>query len=379
MGRRKKEIMINNNKEIDIIQVVQHLNPGGLEVMALNLLDTYPDPKKVMIVSLEGDKDSTLRRWKRLNAYKDSIVFLNKKSGICINSFFKLTVLFLKYRPKAIHTHHIGPLFYAGWAAKILGVKNIVHTEHDAWYLSDPKAQKLQNKLIQSIRPKLVAVSSIVAQQLENKCQNYKISIIPNGIDMNNFKPMPKPISRKLLGLPLNKHLIGTAGRLVTVKGHRYLIESLKHLSTDIHLAIAGDGELREELEDLTRLLNLDRRVHFLGHTDDMKVFYNAIDIFCLPSLNEGLPLTLLEAQSCNTPCISSDVGGCHEVISKKSGFLTTPRDVKHLYTKISEAFTEMHNFQPRNFVREYGDLHKMALAYFDLYQNQQCKKMGEI
>lgn len=363
---------MKKTNKIKTIQIVQHLSPGGLEVMALNLLDASSDARQQLIVSLDDTKENALKKWPRLQEYKKNIIFLNKSSGICLKVFAKIIWLFLKHKPNVIHTHHIGPLFYAGLVGKFLGFKNITHTEHDAWYLDHFKTQKLQNFLIKVIKPKVVAVSGLVAEKLKEKTRDTKINIIPNGINIENFKPFPQKLSRKFLNLPLDKIIIGSAGRLVEVKGHKYLIQSLQNLKPSIHLAIAGNGELKEDLMSLTKKLNLEDRVHFLGHTDDMSLFYNALDVFCLPSLNEGLPLTLLEAQACDTPCVSSNVGGCHEVISKKSGVLTQAQNIEDLSQKLKNTISSLTQFKPREFVTEYGDLYKMAQSYHNLYQLNQ-------
>ena len=101
---------MKKTNKINTIQVVQHLAPGGLEVMALNLLDASSDTSKQMIISLDGTKESALKKWPRLQEYKKNITFLNKSSGICLKSFTKIIWLFLKHKPNVIHTHHIGPL-----------------------------------------------------------------------------------------------------------------------------------------------------------------------------------------------------------------------------------------------------------------------------
>ncbi|MCV5754523.1 glycosyltransferase, partial [Escherichia coli] len=83
------------------------------------------------------------------------------------------------------------------------------------------------------------------------------------------------------------------------------LIEAFSHLESHTHLAIAGDGSQREQLEHLVRTLKLEQRVTFLGLVDDMPSFYQSLDLFCLPSLQEGFPLSTLEAQACDIPCVA--------------------------------------------------------------------------
>lgn len=347
-----------------VIQIVQHLSPGGLENMVFSLMDKSKNNQKTILVSLESNYAESVKKWSKIEDYKDNIIFLNKGAGFSIKVLLQLSLLFLKKRPNTVHTHHIGPLFYAGIAAYITGIKNRIHTEHDAWHLNNKKSLILQTKIINVLKPKIVAVSEIVAKSLTNKIPNANPIVISNGIDIEKFKPYSKIMSRSYFLLPKDKIIIGSAGRLVDVKGHKYLIQSLVKLDQNICLTIAGDGELKEELIQLTKELDLTGRVFFLGHVDNMKFFYNAVDVFCLPSLAEGLPLALLEAQACDVPCIASDVGGCKEVISTLSGTLTKSASTDNLRQSITEVIAKLPQYKPRQFVKSYGDACKMNLAY---------------
>jgi len=115
-------------------------------------------------------------------------------------------------------------------------------------------------------------------------------------------------MARRALRLPDSGRLIGSAGRLEPVKGHALLIEALAALPTDVTLVLAGDGSQRPILEALAARLGVAERVHFLGHIDSIVTFYRALDVFCLPSVAEGLPLSVLEAQACGVAAVV--VGG---------------------------------------------------------------------
>ncbi|NMS58161.1 glycosyltransferase, partial [Vibrio parahaemolyticus] len=112
------------------------------------------------------------------------------------------------------------------------------------------------------------------------------------------FKSGDQTATRHLFELPTDKIVIGVAGRLEAVKGHKALIEAFSHLTPNTHLAIAGDGSQRAQLEAQVRTFKLEDRVTFLGLVDDMPSFYQSLDLFCLPSLQEGFPLSTLEAQA---------------------------------------------------------------------------------
>jgi len=113
-----------------LVQVVQHMRPGGIEKLALDLLMEPPVGSDAIIVSLEGEPESAFTAWPDLRAFADRIVFLRKRHGIDPSLPLKLARLFRQVGARYIHTHHIGPLLYAGLACRLAGIKALVHTEH---------------------------------------------------------------------------------------------------------------------------------------------------------------------------------------------------------------------------------------------------------
>ncbi len=356
-----------------IVQVVQHLRPGGIETMALDLLQHYQEKGKAYVISLDSNACEAMDSWPRLLHHQDDLHFLEKPLGIHLATVYRLVRLLKSVGATAVHSHHIGPLLYAGLAAKIAGVKIHVHTEHDAWHLEDAKNRKLQEWLLKLFQPRLVADCQAVADQLRKHIPNTHPQVILNGIDTERFVPASPALqlkSRQQLNLPSNIPLIGCAARLETVKGHRYLLEALAMLENKkVALVLAGKGKLRAELEELANELDIRNRVHFLGAIDDMVSFYHAIDLFCLPSLNEGLPLSPLEAQACNRPAIVSDVGGCSSIVCPESGALVSPADVSSLTAAIECLLNKEAKHAPRRFVKSTGDLNKTAHSYLKLLQ----------
>jgi len=133
------------------------------------------------------------------------------------------------------------------------------------------------------------------------------MSIIPNGVDTEQFKPLPNGVLHKPL------RLIST-GRLIERKGYRYLIEAISEMK-DVELSLVGDGNLRQQLEELAKILSV--KVKFLGskrHEEIVSLLQSA-DVFILPSLNEGMSNSILEAMACGLPIIATDTGGSSELI----------------------------------------------------------------
>lgn len=350
-----------------VIQVVQHLSPGGIETMALDLATFRRENENTYIISLEGDIDTAVEAWPRLEAFRQQIIFLNKKPGLQPGLVSKLIKQFKLLKADTVHTHHIGPLLYAGLAARMAGIRCLIHTEHDAWHLDNSRRRKVAGWCVRLLRPLLVADADTVARNMKKKLRCDGVHIIRNGIDTERFIPGDKKRSRKLFGLPADVKLIGCSGRMEQVKGQAVLIKAMTYLPEEIHLALAGTGRTESELRDQAIKAGLESRVHFLGRIDEMPAFYKSLDIFCLPSFNEGLPLSPLEAQSCNIPSVVTDVGGSCEAVCPKTGGLTPSGDAKAMANNLLEKLQQPQKNNPRDFVKRQGNVRLMANSYAKL------------
>lgn len=350
-----------------VIQVVQHLCPGGIETMALDLATFCEQDEKTFIISLEGNLENAITAWPRLEPFKDQLIFLDKEPGLRPSLVLRLKRLLKNLNADVVHTHHIGPLLYAGLAARLAGIKCLIHTEHDAWHLDNARRRKLARWAVKLLRPLLVADADTVATSMKKHLQCDDIRIIRNGIDTERFIPGDKTRARQHLGLPEDALIIGCSGRLEKVKGQEVLINAMAWLPNDVHLALAGAGSTETALRKQAKYIGIESRIHFLGRIDEMPGFYQALDVFCLPSLNEGLPLSPLEAQACNIPAVVTDVGGAHETLCPLSGKLTPKGDAQTMADNLSTMLDRSCDHSPRRFVQQHGDVHLMASAYAKL------------
>lgn len=350
------------------VQIVQHLQPGGIESMALELQRFARDGHDVHIVSLEGSRQTALTAWSRLLPVAGQLHFLDKPPGLRPGTLLRLVRLLRTLRPDALHTHHVGPLLYGGLAARLAGVRHLVHTEHDAWHLTDARRRALQSLVTRLVRPCLVADARLVREAAEEALPGRHFRVIANGIDTERFRPGNPRGARQRLGLPEGVRLIGCAARLETVKGHAVLLEALARLPGDIHLALAGQGSLAAELARQSEQLGIAGRVHFLGNVEAMPDFYAALELFCLSSFREGLPLSPLEAQACGIRCVLTDVGGNREALCPATGRLVPSGDPARLAEAIAAQLAVEPAASPREFVVNHGDVRVMTRAYEALY-----------
>ncbi len=351
-----------------VVQVVQHLRPGGIETIVLDLARLGAVADEVHVVSLEGRAETILASWPRAGELAGRLHGMDKQPGVMPGLVFDLKRLFDRLSADVVHTHHIGPLVYGGLAARLAGVKHVVHTEHDAWHLAGRRRRAVERLALSLARPALAADADIVADALRRAVPGCAPTVIWNGIDTSRFVPGDQQAARAALGLPIDCPIIGTAARLETVKGVDRLIEAFAGLEGPAVLAIAGAGSELANLQAQAATLGLDGKVHFLGRIDDMPRFYQALDVFCLASRQEGLPLSLLEAQASGVRAVALDVGGVRDALCPVTGYLVEDGDEPGLVAALDQAIRIPCQTDPRDFVVAARNITAMVRGYDQLY-----------
>jgi glycosyltransferase involved in cell wall biosynthesis len=226
-----------------VIHVVQHLSPGGLEVMALELARAQQAlGHKSFVLSLEGSLEEALGQWPRLATQREQLLFMGKRPGLDAALVPRLVALFRRLRPACVHTHHVGPMLYAGTAARLARVKARLHTEHDAWHLADAGRRRLVRVARFAMAPVMIADAPHVAAAVAQALRTAPPVVVMNGVDTDRLRPADQASAREALGLPTDVHVIGIAARLEHVKGVDVALDAMRHLPRQVHLAVAGGG-----------------------------------------------------------------------------------------------------------------------------------------
>ena len=169
--------------------------------------------------------------------------------------------------------------------------------------------------------PRLIAVSSHIARELvEHGADPTRVTTILNAIDHRQFRRDPAKVAdaRAALGLSPNQVAIGAVGRLEPQKRFDLLLEAFAALQITrpgLRLVIAGDGSLRQALDDERRALGLADSVILTGHVNDVIPLHHAFDLFVQSSDYEGTPNAVLEAMAMETPIIATEAGGTAELV----------------------------------------------------------------
>lgn len=173
----------------------------------------------------------------------------------------------------------------------------------------------------------------------------HKITVIPNGVDVEKFRAISKTEARKKLNLPVEKKMLLSVGSLIPRKGFELLIAALEILVKrfgikDVFLIIIGEGNFRGELEEMISQKQLLEYVELAGKKphDELYQWYSAADVFCLMSNREGWPNVVMEALACGTPVVATNVWGIPEIIASEALGLLTPREETEIVKKLQEA-----------------------------------------
>jgi glycosyltransferase involved in cell wall biosynthesis len=230
-------------------------------------------------------------------------------------------------RPAVFHAHLTWPLgaknaLLAAIAARAPAVLVTVQLYMD---VSVTRGMLVQQRLIAAGVDRFLPVSDHNARQLEALLgwPRRKMEVVRNAIDATGFTQKPDPALRRWLAD--ERALVLAVARLDPQKGHRHLLAAAAKVP-DAVFALAGDGPERPALEQLANQLGIRDRVRFLGERSDVAALLAACDVFVLPSLYEGLPISVLEAMAANRPVIATAIGGTDEVvIDGESGLLVPP------------------------------------------------------
>lgn len=230
-------------------------------------------------------------------------------------------------RPAILHAHLSWPLAckYGVLAAWLARVPAIVATAQLYLEVGSHGEQRLMTMALRRI----IAVSHEVRTRYarELRVPERKLAVVPNGIEVPPAVRRPDPALRAELVRGRPDYVVLTPARLHEQKGHAYLLAAAAQVPKATFV-LAGDGPLRAELERLAAELNVADRCIFLGYRSDVSELLAAADVFVLPSLFEGLPVSVLEAMAAERPVVATAIGGTDEAVTHEvTGLLVPPRD----------------------------------------------------
>lgn len=305
-----------------------------------------------------------------IESHRWPVIAMDKREGLKPKLVFQLARMLRRIKPDVVHTHNTAAYVYGVLAAAIVRVPCIIHTRHGQRFDSSRRQTRVFRELSRWV-DRVVTVSADSAQlTIEEGIAVEKTQTIFNGVDLERFSVVPRR--------PCGKVVV--VARLSPEKDIASLIQAIdiaRQRGSRLRLEIVGDGSERRRLEELSDSLQLGEQIQFHGVRDDIPEILAAASMFVLPSVTEGISLTLLEAMASGLPVIACNVGGNPEVVADgRTGILVPPRDP----AAIAEAMQRLH--QSESLSRQLGlegrarvdakfCIRRMVRAYESLYSSE--------
>jgi len=210
-------------------------------------------------------------------------------------------------------------------------------------------------KVLQQADGIITVSNDIQSAVAKMEINSEKINTVYRGVDRNLFTPGDQQAARKRLGLPKNRKIIVSVGRLEPVKGHSVLLDACVKISKRDSLFmcyVLGNGSLKSSLQQKAKEYGLEEVFQLSGPQQQSRLvdWYRAADVIALPSRSEGVPNVLLEAISCGKPFVASHVGGIPEIADPSCDHLVTPDDPDKLAEAICKIFDNPNQINERIF-----------------------------
>jgi sugar transferase (PEP-CTERM/EpsH1 system associated) len=326
-----------------VMQVVHSLARGGSERLACDL-SLGLDPSRVRSSVCALDKDGPLRE--DLTRAGIPAFVIGRRPGFDWPVILRLHRLFRDNRVDVVQTHHLNQLVYSGLGARLAGAA-IVHVEHEYFSLQRRSAKR-RLRLLAPLCHRVVAVGEEIRDFLvrEVGLRRSKVVVIRNGVDLARYVPQKRG-APEALGLPRDGELIGHVARLEAEKDQESLLRAFRIVldaRPNVYLVIVGDGSQRGDLERTAARLGIGARVRFLGPRAEVAEILPHLKVFVLSSVNEGLPLAVLEAMACGRPVVATAVGEIPRVVEHGiTGFTVAPRDPAALAASVRAVLDHPH------------------------------------
>jgi L-malate glycosyltransferase len=337
-------------KDLEIDLVTSSTDKFRIQQFAPNIKIHFLDIGKDGNLHYQSQKDLLKYSWK---AYKYSKQLMKEKGFNLCHAFFGIP---------------------CGFIAMKLGLPYLVSLRGSDVPGHNPKFKLLDKLIFKRLSKKIWNKSKLtIANSKDLRDEAYltskkkEIKIIVNGIDTSFYKPTKKENSMK-------KFRIFYAGRLSIVKGLDFLLKALSQLDKNSELILAGDGDQKDHLQELSKKLGIKNQVKFLGilNKEDLRKEYLNASVFCLPSLHEGMSNTVLEAMACGLSIVITNTGGVN-LLMKDNGIVVKSESSEELFLalkKIKENKELRNNMGKKSReIAEKMSWKNMAKSYLEIYR----------
>jgi glycosyltransferase involved in cell wall biosynthesis len=375
---------------VTVMRIIDRLNIGGPAIHAV-ITSRDLDRSRFRTVLVIGQIEPT----------EGDMAYLLEGSGVdevvCIPSLgrelrplrdistaWQLLRLMWKEKPQVVHTHKAKAGAIGRMAAVLCRVPVRVHTFHGhvlSGYFGPAKSAfyRFIERSLARVSSQLVVPAPKLADDLSGKfdiAARDRFDVVPLGFDLLPFKTAEKLRGelRRELGVAEGTRLVGIVGRMVPVKDHPTFIAAAARLAQrhpDLRFVFVGGGECEEAVKAEAAKQGIAARSHFLGWRRDLARIYADLDVVALSSINEGTPVSLIEAMASGTPVASTEVGGVGDVLRAGArGELAPAGDPEGLAAAIERALAPSARARAATFR---ADVHK------EYGSERLCRQLGEL
>ena len=379
-------------RRLRVLHLVSHLGVGGTEHGVLKIIRGLGDQEFEHHICAVRALDAEFAA--HASRYATVSTVGTAKPGFQF-PLLRLARLMKQVRPHVVHSRNFGAI-EAVPAARLARVPVVVHSEHgyELEILGGlPIRRRVACAAFYALADRVFTVSTELRSYYSKQAwrSSDEVRVIYNGVDTEAFAPRPAAAlsTRAGLGIPAGRTVVGSVGRLVTIKDYCSLLQAAEKLlqeGRDLHVVLVGSGpeygNLRTQAEASPLLAN---RTTFVGASSRIPELVNAMDVFVLPSISEGMSNTILEAMATGLPLVVSAAGGNPELVEdNRTGFLFPPRDVQAIAAHVSRLVDDpglrrrlgdaarqraVDSFSLSAMVRNYRDL------YLDLASRRHAQK----
>ncbi|OHB87093.1 MAG: hypothetical protein A3D13_05845 [Planctomycetes bacterium RIFCSPHIGHO2_02_FULL_40_12] len=344
-------------KKIRIVNIITRMELGGPPILVLDILQHLDKERFESTIATGITID---RKYDMIGFARDKNIRIFAMPSLVrdihplkdIKALIKLAIFLKKEKFDIVHCHTSKGGFIGRLAAKLAGAKIIIYSPHgdifegyfcklatDFFILLEKFAARFTDKIINLTK---IEIERFLEHGIGTR---HQLKQIYNGINIKYYeRAMTSNLKKRdEFGLGKDDFVCATVGRLVPVKGHTYLIKAIQKVVKVIPEAkflFVGDGELKSKLSEEIKSYDLQRNIFLLGARNDIATILSCINVFLLPSLNEGFGMALIEAMAARKPVIATNVGGVPEVIiNGTTGILVPSKDPEAFSSAIIKLY----------------------------------------
>lgn len=374
------------NKPIRVAQIIGKWLGGGVESVVMNYYRNI-DRNKIQFDFI-CDNDSTNIPYAEIESLGGKVILIPPYQKV-IKYHKELKRVLKEGNYKIVHSHINTLSVFSLFAAKCAGVPVRIAHSHS----TTNKKEKRKNLMKQLLRPfsKVFATDYMCCSELagrwlfgDKEYDKGNVYLLNNAIDLDKFRydETVRREKRKELNIKDDTLVIGHVGRFVEQKNHRFLIDIFNEVHKQKEnsiLLLAGQGPLMEEMKEKVKILGIENSVKFLGQRNDINELYQAFDVFCLPSLYEGLGMVAIESQVSGLLCfVSTEIPEIAKV-TERIVFINLENKIE-IWTEIIFKYLKNVNRKNINFtdgIKKYDiikEATKLEKKYLNLYKRNEIK-----